>query len=248
MRTYVLVLPNDNNSKGTVAELAVQLQATRLGVGVYRPLNEHSRADLVFELAGRFWRVQCKWGRLAESGEVVQVRVGGSRIATTGRIHRTYNEREVDLLAVYCGELERSYLLPPEVFVGRHALQLRLAPSRNKQRACINLADDFAFEGAIAQLGERRAGSAKVAGSSPASSTESQPPAGRPAVVVGANAFRDKLGQWMDRVASGEEVIITRHGRPRIVMAPAVPGAEAVAVTELASRIMTSRDMPPTRG
>jgi prevent-host-death family protein len=39
-------------------------------------------------------------------------------------------------------------------------------------------------------------------------------------VTVGANPFRDKLGYWMDRVAAGEEVIITRRGRPRFRMLP----------------------------
>jgi prevent-host-death family protein len=39
--------------------------------------------------------------------------------------------------------------------------------------------------------------------------------------TVGVNPFRDKLGQWIDRVAAGEEVIVTRHGRPRIRLSPA---------------------------
>ena len=38
---------------------------------------------------------------------------------------------------------------------------------------------------------------------------------------VGSNPFRDKLGYWMERVAAGEEVLITRHGRPRIRLSPA---------------------------
>jgi len=43
----------------------------------------------------------------------------------------------------------------------------------------------------------------------------------QPVVTVGSNPFRDKLGYWMDRVAAGEEVIITRRGRPRFRMLPA---------------------------
>ena len=62
---------------------------------------------------------------------------------------------------------------PDGLFAARTYLQLRLAPSKNNQRARVNWADDYAFEatierlGAVAQLGERRAGSAKVRGSSP---------------------------------------------------------------------------------
>jgi prevent-host-death family protein len=40
-------------------------------------------------------------------------------------------------------------------------------------------------------------------------------------VTVGVNAFRDGLGSWMDRVAAGEEVVLTRHGRPKIRLLPA---------------------------
>jgi hypothetical protein len=56
-------------------------------------------------------------------------------------------------------------------------IHLRLAPARNDQRKLVRLADDFDLAkmldriGAVAQLGERRAGSAKVRGSSPLSST-----------------------------------------------------------------------------
>jgi hypothetical protein len=57
---------------------------------------------------------------------------------------------------------------------GRGYLHLRLAPARNNRQALVTMADDYDF-GAIAQLGERRAGSAKVAGSSPASSIEGRP-------------------------------------------------------------------------
>jgi prevent-host-death family protein len=57
---------------------------------------------------------------------------------------------------------------------------------------------------------------AEARGSSPLSSTPSPEP-----VTVGVNAFRDGLGSWMDRVAAGEEVVLTRHGRPKIRMLPA---------------------------
>ena len=100
---------------------------------------------------------------------------------------------------------------PPNVAAGKHLIQLRLEPPRNGQRACVNLAASFAFSGAIAQLGERLAGSQKVAGSSPASSiaaTDCTP------TIVGCNPFRDAFGEWIERAAAGEEVIVTRRGRP----------------------------------
>jgi prevent-host-death family protein len=79
------------------------------------------------------------------------------------------------------------------------------------------LAANFDFPGAIAQLGERLAGSQKVAGSSPASSiaTDCTP------TIVGCNPFRDRFGEWIERVAAGEEVIVTRRGRPLMRLLPA---------------------------
>jgi hypothetical protein len=65
--------------------------------------------------------------------------------------------------------------VPIERMAGRAAFHLRLAPARNNQSAAINWASEYAL-GAIAQLGERRAGSAKVGGSSPPSSTAEAAP------------------------------------------------------------------------
>jgi prevent-host-death family protein len=44
-----------------------------------------------------------------------------------------------------------------------------------------------------------------------------------PAVLtVGSNPFRDRLGYWMDIVAAGQEVIVTRHGKPRLRLSSAI--------------------------
>lgn len=205
-----------NNTKGNLAEMEIATAAARLGVAVYKPLTEHARADLVFEIGGGLFRVQCKWARLGPRGDILIVRVGGSRCAPGGYVRSTYSEDDIDLFGIYSGELDRSFLLPVALVSGRHTVQLRLARARNGQRACTNLAEEFAFDGAIAQLGERSAGSRKVVGSSPTSSTSLDGP-----VTLGANRFRDQFGYWMDRVAAGEHVLITRHGRPRIRLSPA---------------------------
>ena len=208
---------DDPNLKGAVAEQAIALAATRLAVPVFKPVAEHGRCDLAFEVAGRLWRVQCKWGRLSPARDTVAVTVGGSSYGASGYRRRTYATAEVDLFGIYCGELDRCFLVPADVAVAKQALQLRLTPPRNRQLACINLAANFEFPGAIAQLGERVTGSHEVAGSSPASSidTDCTP------TTVGCNPFRDRFGHWIERVAAGEEVIVTRRGRPLLRLLPA---------------------------
>jgi prevent-host-death family protein len=208
----------DSNAKGNIAEQAIRLAAVRVGVPFLQPVGEHYRWDLALDIGGRIWRVQCKWGSLSADRSVIKVNLASRCLTPKGYVLSSYGRDEVDLFAIYCGELERCFLLPAALGCDRRAIWLRLTPTRNNQSSCINLASNFDFDGAVAQLGERRAGSAKVRGSSPLSSTSREEP-----ILVGSNPFRDRLGYWMDRVAAGEEVVITRHGRPRIRLSPAEP-------------------------
>lgn len=52
-----------SNQKGNVAEAAITAAAIKLGVDVIKPLVEHTRYDLIFDLRPRLLRVQCKWAR-----------------------------------------------------------------------------------------------------------------------------------------------------------------------------------------
>ncbi len=62
-----------SNRKGAIAELKIAAAATELGVPVLRPMTEHERYDLGFEIGDRILRVQCKWGALEDDGSVIKV-------------------------------------------------------------------------------------------------------------------------------------------------------------------------------
>ena len=162
----------NSNVKGAVAEQAIALAATRLQVPVWAPVNEHGRVDLVLEIGASLLRVQCKWGRLSADKGAVLVRVGSSRCSPRGYIRTTYSEEEVDLFGIYAGELERCFLVPASQVAGKHQIHLRLTPARNGQVSCITLADDYDFDGAVAQLARASVvARPKGGGSSPPSST-----------------------------------------------------------------------------
>jgi prevent-host-death family protein len=217
----------DSNHKGNVAELAIATEAAKLGLSVLKPLTEHERYDLVLGIGGELLRVQCKWASLR--GDVVKVRFGCSyHSPTRGYVKTTYGADEVDAIAAYCHDLEKSYFLPIANFSGRNAAHLRIRPARNNQRASLHWAADYEFPGAVAQLEERRHGMAEVRGSSPLSSTAevSAPPA-----PVGAHEFRNRFGYYLERAAAGDEIAVTRHGRPYVRLVPAAlnsvaPGAD----------------------
>lgn len=149
--------------------MAIAAAAVKAGIPVLRPLVEGLRYDLAFEMGTGLMRVQCKWGAI-RSG-VIRVQLATSR-HTPGRgyVRSKYTADEIDIVAVYCAELDRVYLVPIADIAGRGFLHLRLQPARNNQAMLVNWAAQYEL-GAIAQLGERRAGSAKAEGSSPSSST-----------------------------------------------------------------------------
>jgi hypothetical protein len=131
------------NQKGAVAELAIACAAAKAGVGVLRPVCDE-RYDLVFDLRGRFIRVQCKTA--VRRGEVVVVRCRTCRRSADGLVRGTYSSDEIDAFAAFCPELDRSFFLPLDQISARTAIQLRLATSRNNQRERVNWADDYDFE------------------------------------------------------------------------------------------------------
>jgi hypothetical protein len=199
----------DSNHKGNVAEAAIAAAAIKLGIDVVKPLVEHTRYDLIFDLRPRLLRVQCKWAPL--KGDVVAVNLAGYRMTSQGSVRSTYSADEIDAVAVYCEDLDRCYLLPISMVAGMKGVHLRLRPPRNGQRAALNWASKHEL-GAVAQSEERRRGTPEGTGSSPVSSTSPEPQPRQ----VGAHDFRCRFGWYAERAAAGEEFLVTRRGKPYV--------------------------------
>lgn len=152
-----------SDQKGAIGELAVARAALERGVGVYLPFADEP-ADMVFEVGTRLFRVQCKW--VTRYRNVIIVRCYRGRRSAAGCIRQFYSARDVDLFAAYCADVERCYLIPFDEVPPGASVHLRLAPTSNNQARRIRWARDYEFDatlrrlGAVAQLGERRAGSA----------------------------------------------------------------------------------------
>jgi prevent-host-death family protein len=209
---------DDLKSEGAIAETKIAAAATELGIPVLRPIVEHGRFDLAFEIGDRLLRVQCKWGALDREAGVIRVNLQTCRFTPTGYVYGSDSEGEIDAVAVYCAALDRCYLLPIAAVAGRRAIHLRVTPPRNGQRACVNLEADFRLQGAVAQLGERQSGTLEATGSSPVSSTVSAAP--NRVHDVGSNLFRNHFGYYLERAAAGDEIAISRHGRPYARLVP----------------------------
>jgi PD-(D/E)XK endonuclease len=172
------------DQKGAIAEAAIALAAVELEIGVSRPVGDE-RYDLIFDLRPQLIRVQCKWA--TKYGDVIVVRCYSSRRTADGLLRTFYGSDEIDAFAVYCAELKRCYFLPIDSLPASRQINLRVAPSRNRQNVGINWAEEYEFgatlgrhHGAIAQLGERERGTLEVAGSSPAGSMQGARESPRP--------------------------------------------------------------------
>ena len=212
------------NHKGNVAELAIAAEAAKLGLSVLKPLTEHERYDLALEIGGRLLRVQCKWAR--RSGGAVCINLTSSRRSATGYVRTKYLASEIDAIAAYCSELNECFLIPIDVVAGQGTVRLRLAPARNGQRAALHLAEHYLL-GAVAQLAERRRGTAEARGSNPLSSIAD--PSASVSIEVGAHEFRNRFGFYMEQAAEGAEILIQRRGRPHAKLGPPTKAKQAVA-------------------
>ena len=205
------------NLRGVIAESAIAAEAAALGFEVYGPMFGAPRCDLILGVGDRLLRVQCK--SAYQRGDILAVRAITNRRTKDGYLRGKYSPDEIDVIAACCPELKRCFAVPIEEFGGGGTFYLRLCPPRNGQRAGLHFADDYEL-GAIAQLAERSAGSRKVVGSNPTSSTTD--PSSSDVTVVGAHEFRNHFGWYMERAAAGEDILVTRRGKAPLRLAAAV--------------------------
>ncbi|TMK63157.1 MAG: type II toxin-antitoxin system prevent-host-death family antitoxin [Actinobacteria bacterium] len=191
----------DSNRIGAIAEHAIAAELVQLGFDVLWPLVE-GRYDLAVDLDGRLIRVQCKSAPVR--GDVVVVRARTNRRAPEGFRHGTYSADEVDVIAAYAPTLKRCFAVPIQTFGESGSLYLRLSHPRNGQRAGLHFAEDYPL-GAVAQL-ERASG-----------------------WVVGAHEFRNRFGWYMERAAAGEEIVVTRRGKPHLRLSAVAPALDLAA-------------------
>lgn len=208
---------HSTNHKGAVAEAMIAAHAIRLGIDVLKPIAEHGRYDLLFNLLEEALRVQCKWAPLQNG--CVLIRVYSSRRGPEGLYRTGYTAEEIDAVAGYCPQLDRCYLIPMSEIDGRQAVHLRVARARNNQVGAVNMASAYEL-GAVAQLGRAPAWHA---GGHGFESRQLHSPEAPDEHEIGAHQFRNHFGYWMERAAAGDEILITRRGRRYARLGPPDP-------------------------
>ncbi len=123
----------DTKLKGDIAEQAAILAALRFGWGVLKPIGDRLPYDLVFDVNGRFWKIQVKsaWYDAAKNNYVVDNR----RTRTNRRVmlRSRYNEKDFDVALLHIEDKNIFYVMPAEVFLSYRS-EIHLVESDKRQR------------------------------------------------------------------------------------------------------------------
>ena len=126
--------------KGDISELRVAIALTEAGYAVSKPFGENQRYDLVADDGARLLRVQVKSGRI-RGGVVIFSCCSSHGHRRTVLSTRSYTG-QIDLLAVYCADNGKVYLVP-EAELTRTRSHLRLIPPRNNMVKTIRWASKY---------------------------------------------------------------------------------------------------------
>src|SRR5258708_5350256 len=117
---------------GEVCRMQIAAALALQGKPVLVPLGDYQRYDLVFEDGDRFFRVQCKMGKLTKGAIHFHPCSIDSRSKNGGCVRKGY-VGQADLFGVYCPEVKKCYLVPVEHAPATECC-LRVDPPRNGQK------------------------------------------------------------------------------------------------------------------
>jgi hypothetical protein len=129
------------NLKGQIAASKTELRALELGYIPSKPIFD-TRYDLILDNLTDLLRIQIKYadGKITNSGGSIRVKL---EYQDRRKNSYTYKQEEIDGLIVYFPRLDRLCFFPPEVYVGKKSLCIRVEPSKNNQAKGILFARDY---------------------------------------------------------------------------------------------------------
>lgn len=128
--------------KGNIAESAISNEFIRNEIPVLLPFGDNEKYDLVIDINGKFKSVQIKYGTIINGCIIADTRhrIGAKRIK-----YESYDGK-VDIIAVWCEELRKAYLLPLSEFK-KTCTYLRIdIPKNNSCISTIRWAKNYEFD------------------------------------------------------------------------------------------------------
>jgi len=122
--------------KGLIGELEFTSRLIKNGWGVFTPLDQNSRVDLILEREGKLKKIQVKYCTPYR---------GCLRIDLEHRLRKTIplTPSDLDAIGVYDSTNKKFYLVPFSSIYPRQGVWLRVSKSGNNQDKNIHWAKDF---------------------------------------------------------------------------------------------------------
>jgi len=130
-----------SNVKGQLALSKTELRAIELGFMPSKPIFD-TRYDLILDDLKTLKRIQVKYadGKMSNSDGSVRVTL---EYKDRKQHLYTYQKEEIDGLVVYIPKIDKLCFFPPEVYVGKSYLCIRIRPSKNNQKKGILTAEEY---------------------------------------------------------------------------------------------------------
>lgn len=133
----------NTKQKGELSEAEVILAMLRRNWSVSKPFGDNQKYDLILDDGNGLKRVQVKTGRLKEGAILVNTtRSVGIWKEGSSRYREKYTDLEIDAFAVYCPDLNESFLISKNEVVGVQ-ISLRVGFPKNNQKSKIRLASEY---------------------------------------------------------------------------------------------------------
>lgn len=139
------------NSKmiGNLTEINCLKAFTELGYGVSIPFGDCLRYDLIVDIKGKLYKIQCKTANINHIEEgFITFRCDNTTTKNGTIVHNSYTEKEIDYFATYYNN--KCYLVP----VGECSREkkLRFTPPKNGQIKGISFAEEYEIERMVEKL------------------------------------------------------------------------------------------------
>lgn len=142
----------ENTSKvGDIGESIAVHEFIKRGIAVSLPFGSNVPYDMIIDINGRLYRVQCK--TRTKKDDEHHITFYSCRTNGFTYKHKKYGENEVDYFFFYCMENGYKALVPISDVKGGEFI-IRFSLPRNGQKVGIHMAADYALDVQLAKLCE----------------------------------------------------------------------------------------------
>ena len=123
----------NTKQRGDIAEQAAALEALKRGWNVLRPVGDNLPYDLVFDIAGRFIKIQVKCAWLSASSQNYVVDNRRTKTNRRRMVRELYKASDFDFALAYLPEKNIFYVYPIAVFIG-FGSEIHMVEAEKRQR------------------------------------------------------------------------------------------------------------------